>query len=297
MAYHVFRADEAGGPYEEVATVDPSETSYRDTGLEQDTTYHYKVSAENTEEEGDRSPADDATTRSRLLRLDDLPVAPSAPLPPADAPGAGTPDYPGTDPVSVPGDPGTNGTETEPVNVRVATVTVEERTTAGGDVLCVLVQPEGGTQHEVACVGEAFLGPAADLVPRGDVPILVADPPDVPGLDVPDVPGTEPREIPDAPGHGEGSLGSTPAVSANVEAAYSDEEERFAPAVRVAGGTVWSPAGPSAQDAAWLVEHRGQVPLVVTVTLQDGGEEATRASVAIPGMGQAVGAAEASAGS
>lgn len=297
VAYHVYRSRSPDGPFQEVATVEPPKTSYEDTGLEPDATYHYKVSAENTEKEGDLSPADAATTRARLVELEDLPAAPSAPLPPADLPGAQTPDYPGTEPREVPGDPGTDEVETDPVGVRVATVSVQERQAAGEDVLCVVVQPESGAQHEVACVGEAFLGPAAPLIPRRDVPVIVTDPPDVPGVQVPGVPGTEAREVPDAPAREEGELGSTPAATVEVEAAYSDQDERFAPAGSAAGNVVWSPVGPTAEDADWLVENRGEVPLVVTVTLQDGDEAVAQRSVSIPFMGQAVGAAEASTGS
>jgi len=60
--YIVYRSTSASGDYEIIAY--PSETSYKDTGLDPDTTYHYRVSAVNLFGESAQSTSRSATTYS-----------------------------------------------------------------------------------------------------------------------------------------------------------------------------------------------------------------------------------------
>jgi hypothetical protein len=58
--YRVYRADSSYGYYSELAST--SDTSYTDAGLSSNTSYYYKVSAYNSEGEGERSYYTSATT-------------------------------------------------------------------------------------------------------------------------------------------------------------------------------------------------------------------------------------------
>lgn len=53
-AYHIKRATQSGGPYTEIAEVEPSTTRYTDSGLSQGT-YHYVITAENAVGQGPAS--------------------------------------------------------------------------------------------------------------------------------------------------------------------------------------------------------------------------------------------------
>jgi hypothetical protein len=61
-AYHIERGAAAGGPFDEIATVGPTVTTYNDAGLAQGTTYFYRVRARNETAYSGYSPVASATT-------------------------------------------------------------------------------------------------------------------------------------------------------------------------------------------------------------------------------------------
>lgn len=277
------------------------------------TTYTVEVSLS-----GD-SPVGDTATRT-LLDLDDVTVTPSQPLPPEDVPGqetpdypgtgvVPTPDYPGTNPVATPDYPGTDPVPTPPVGEDVGTLSVQDN--AAGEV-CIDFTPEGGSAQNIACVNRSFLGPADGLVPRGDTTVFVADPPDVPGTppqavpdvpgtppqSVPDVPGTPPVEVPDVPPTPTGSLGETPRTSIDVDVFYTYDTARLTKVAGALGDAVqiWSPVSPDPTDAEWLATHGDDVSLCFSFVLYADGVEQGSASECLPFLGQALAAAEATAG-
>lgn len=64
-SYHVYRSETSGGPYTEVDTT--ASASYSDTGLTQDTTYYYVVTADDGTNESSQSSEASATTIRAIL--------------------------------------------------------------------------------------------------------------------------------------------------------------------------------------------------------------------------------------
>lgn len=272
---------------------------------------------------------DVTVTPSEPLPPEDVPgqTTPDYPgsgvVPTPDYPGTGpepTPDYPGTGPVVTPDYPGTDPVPTDPTGEDVGTLSVQDN--AAGEV-CIDFTPEGGAAQNIACLNRAFLGPADGLVQRGDTTVFVADPPDVPGTSpqptpdvpgtpsvaVPDVPGTPPQPVPDVPGTPPvavpdvpptptGSLGDTPRTSIDVGVSYAYDTGRLSKAAGLLGDAVqaWSPVGPSEQDALWFATHGDDVPLCFSFVLYKDGIQQGSTGQCVPFLGQALAAAEATAG-
>lgn len=256
-------------------------------------------------------PPGSSTETRRLLHLDNVTVLPAQSQPGEDIGGIVTDDYPGSDPQALhdgtPAVPtqdhegseeetvhdGTDPVPIDPVGHDAGTLTVGD----DDDNLCVWFTPEEtGQPQEVACVDRDFLVGLDGLVPRGDTPVAFhEDPEDVPASGPVTIPGTDPQEVPDVPVLVPGGTVVVPEHTATVDVSYRYDPGHLDDLLSLLGETVWSPFdGPL--DAQWYATHGDDVPLVVQVTLYEDGDEIDTFAVSVPYLGQALAAAEKTAG-
>lgn len=232
----------------------------------------------------DMTPASTGATQTVLLaQVENASLLPRSALPPPLFGGLETPDHPGTSPVPLGNTPGVGPVPTPPVGRRVGAVSVYD----DGAQLCVDVIVDDGPRQPLACVGRQNLGPADALVPRGETPLVVYDPPDpsVAPRELPTVPGTDPSDVPDVEPTPSGQLGETRATNVTLSARYTYDATRVVFAIGLLGTVeVFQPFAPS--DAPWFVAHGADVPLTVSVLVYEDGVEARSAEVAIPWLGQ-----------
>ncbi len=231
--YTIYRSAESGGPFDVIAQVGAGETVYVDGGLEDDQTYWYRVSATTEVGEGNATAPESVRTSAVEEFFRDVPEV--------EVPLAGP---------------------------HVATVTVRDE----DDQVCLDVTVEGGDSQNIACVNRAFLGPAGDLVPRGDVPLLPEESSRVNGTE-----------------NGlEASLGNSSRVVVSASYVYApDRQEEIA---SLLGGDVrvLAPFSPLDDGLTWFLENGEAYPVVVSVSVYDEGERVFVAEHAVPYLGPIV---------
>lgn len=145
---------------------------------------------------------------------------------------------------------------------REGSVTIRNETRHGERLVCVEAALDGGAGRDLACVNEAFLGPADPLVPRETVDVDL---------------GAVPRR-----------------ASLEVAAVYDPEPSRMAPFASVAGQNLWGPAPPG--NLPGFAQDGQRDALRVGFVAKADGSVLAHQVVEVPYLGQAVASGHRTAG-